>query len=151
DPIDPFTGTLSRAWFQDEVVVIEDLPSVWRSQRRFAGRWIAIRATSHTPAFTPVLEALAFHQEGAEVADLTTDPGLPADLAAIDLVARRTLRNCLQTVLEDGPKRDRRLWLGDLRLQALADAVTFRRFDVVRRCLHLLAAFSRDDGLIGVC
>lgn len=151
DPIEPFTGTLSRAWFQDEVVVVEDLPAVWRAQRRFAGRWIAIRATSHTPAFTPRLEAVVFHQEGAEVDDLSPDPGLPEDLAAIDLVARRTLRNCLQTVLEDGPKRDRRLWLGDLRLQALADAVTFRRVDVVRRCLHLLAAFSRDDGLIGVC
>lgn len=28
--------------------------------------------------------------------------------------------DCMQSVFEDGPKRDRRLWLGDLRLQALA-------------------------------
>jgi hypothetical protein len=31
----------------------------------------------------------------------------------------------MQEVFEDGPKRDRRLWLGDLRLQALVNDVTF--------------------------
>ncbi|MBA0900693.1 sugar hydrolase, partial [Escherichia coli] len=47
-------------------------------------------------------------------------PAVIADpqLKAIDDVAVRTLKNCMQEVFEDGPKRDRRLWLGDLRLQA---------------------------------
>ena len=46
------------------------------------------------------------------------------DDAALDRVSQRTLRDCMQTVFEDGPKRDRRLWLGDLRLQALANYAT---------------------------
>jgi hypothetical protein len=48
--------------------------------------------------------------------------------------------NCMQEVFEDGPKRDRRLWLGDLRLQALVNDVTFGHHDLVRRCLYLLPA-----------
>ena len=36
---------------------------------------------------------------------------------------------------EDGPKRDRRLWLGDLRLEALANYETYRNFDLVKRLL----------------
>jgi hypothetical protein len=36
---------------------------------------------------------------------------------------------------EDGPKRDRRLWLGDLRLEALANYETYRNFDLVKRSL----------------
>jgi alpha-L-rhamnosidase len=31
-------------------------------------------------------------------------------LRRIDTVSLRTLRNCMQTVYEDGPRRDRRLW-----------------------------------------
>ena len=45
----------------------------------------------------------------------------------------------MQTVFEDEPKRDRRLWLGDLRLEALANYETYRNFDIVKRSLYLLA------------
>ncbi|WP_309121157.1 hypothetical protein [Paenibacillus sp.] len=40
---------------------------------------------------------------------------VPDDLAAMDRIAVKTLQDCMQTVYEDGPKRDRRLWIGDLR------------------------------------
>ena len=33
-------------------------------------------------------------------------------------------------------------WLGDLRLQALANYGTFRNFDLVKRCLYLLEEVS---------
>ena len=68
-------------------------------------------------------------------------PAVIADpqLKAIDDVAVRTLKNCMQEVFEDGPKRDRRLWLGDLRLQAQVNDVTFGHHDLVRRCLYLLS------------
>ena len=33
----------------------------------------------------------------------------------LDRVSLRTLHNCMQSVFEDGPKRDRRLWLGRLK------------------------------------
>ena len=64
-----------------------------------------------------------------------------ADDEALDRVARHTLRDCMQTVFEDGPKRDRRLWLGDLRLQALANYATYRNYDLVKP-LYLLAGIG---------
>jgi hypothetical protein len=63
-------------------------------------------------------------------------------------VAVLTLQNCMQEVFEDGPKRDRRLWLGDLRLQALVNDVTFAHHDLVRRCLYLFAGHTREDGMV---
>ncbi|KDM21338.1 hypothetical protein AE02_03141, partial [Klebsiella variicola] len=77
-------------------------------------------------------------------------PAVIADpqLKAIDSVAVRTLQNCMQEVFEDGPKRDRRLWLGDLRLQALVNDVTFGHHDLVRRCLYLFAGHTREDGMV---
>jgi len=57
----------------------------------------------------------------------------------------------MQTVFEDGPKRDRRLWLGDLRLQALASYATYRNYDLVKRSLYLLAGTATPQGLVGTC
>jgi len=54
----------------------------------------------------------------------------------------------MQTVLEDGPKRDRRLWIGDLRLQALANYVSSNNADIIKRSLYLLAYCAREDGLL---
>jgi hypothetical protein len=50
----------------------------------------------------------------------------------------------MQRVFEDGPKRDRRLWTGDLRLEALANYYTFGNMELVKRCLYLFAAAERD-------
>ena len=74
-----------------------------------------------------------------------------ADEIQLDRAAQRTLRNCMQEVVLDGPKRDRRLWLGDLRLEAQVNAVTFRNFDLFERCIYLLAAFPLADGQIPAC
>lgn len=54
----------------------------------------------------------------------------------------------MHTVFEDGTKRDRRLWLGDLRLQALANYATFDNTALVKRCLYLFAAMPTADGRI---
>ena len=69
----------------------------------------------------------------------------------LDRVSLRTLQNCMQSVFEDGPKRDRRLWLGDLRLQALANYETFHNMDLVKRCLYLFAAQTKDNGQVSAC
>ena len=45
-------------------------------------------------------------------------------------------------------KRDRRLWLGDLRLQALANYMTFDQHTLVKRCLYLFAAMTTQEGKI---
>nr|MBA3686947.1 hypothetical protein [Planctomycetota bacterium] len=154
EPFDPLTakpGWLSTAWQQDEVITCDDLPASFALPRRYAFRYLRIEVIEPRGAFTIALAGCRCVQEGVDVADIVTDPTLPGDLAAIDAVARRTLRNCMHTVFEDGPKRDRRLWIGDLRLQALANAVTFRRFDLVKRSLYLLAAFAREDGALSGC
>ena len=69
----------------------------------------------------------------------------------LDRVSLRTLHNCMQSVFEDGPKRDRRLWLGDLRLQALANYETFHNMDLVKRCLYLFAGQTKDNGQVSAC
>ncbi len=70
-------------------------------------------------------------------------------LAKMDQIACRTLHNCMQQVFEDGPKRDRRLWMGDLRIQALTNYETYNNNDMVKACLYLFAALpmeKRKDG-----
>ena len=73
------------------------------------------------------------------------------EMEQICRVSLRTLKNCMQDVFEDGPKRDRRLWLGDLRLQALSDYASFKNYDLVKRCLYLFAGMTRQDGKISAC
>jgi alpha-L-rhamnosidase len=51
----------------------------------------------------------------------------------------------MQTVFEDRLRRDRRLWIGDLRLQALTNYCTFKGYDLVKRCLFLFTAPSQKD------
>lgn len=65
-----------------------------------------------------------------------------------DAVSVRTLRQCMQTVFEDGPKRNRRLWLDDLRLQALTNYVSFRDYALVKRCLLLFLHQHNKNCLI---
>lgn len=50
-----------------------------------------------------------------------------------------------------GPKRDRRLWIGDLRMQALANYETFKNYDLVKRCLYLFAGSTLENGRVGAC
>lgn len=73
-------------------------------------------------------------------------------LRQIDDAAMVTLRDCMQTVYEDGPRRDQRLWIGDLRLQALASYATYKDRDLVKRCLYLFAAMPFDaEGKLCAC
>ena len=58
----------------------------------------------------------------------------------------------MHLVFEDGPKRDRRLWIGDLRLQALANYYSIKNYDLVfKGCLYLFAGLPEDNGQIGAC
>jgi hypothetical protein len=91
------------------------------------------------------LEAKSLTSAGKDLGEPTAISPL---LNKVDSLSLITLRNCMQTVLEDGPKRDRRLWIGDLRLQALANYVSFDNADIIKRCLYLLAYCAREDGLL---
>jgi len=149
EPFYPYKGWLSESWLPEEVVTIDIVPSSVRLPRRYAFRFVKIELLG-----LPIGRKIALRNVRAHA--LTSATGtvpalskrLPADLHEMDRVAAATLRDCMQTVFEDGPRRDQRLWTGDLRLQALTSYVTFPNNDLVKRCLYLLAAFPREDGLL---
>jgi hypothetical protein len=152
EPFDPYPGTLTRAWLQDEVVNIDDVPQTVRLPRRYAFRYVKITVVSSSRHGR--FGFAGFSAEAVTSADeRALAPFTPrnADEATLDRVACRTLRDCMQTVFEDGPKRDRRLWLGDLRLQALANYVTYRHYGLVKRSLYILAGTATPHGLVGTC
>ncbi len=144
-----YTGTLSRAWIQDEIVTLDDMPQTYTLPRIYAMRYVFVEVIA-TPNRL-VFEDIRFTARSA-VRDLVPPlPHFSPEETELDRAAQRTLRNCMQGVLLDGPKRDRRLWLGDLRLEAQVNAVTFRRFDIIERSIYLLAAFPQENGGIPAC
>ena len=151
EPLYPYQGELSQSWLPDERVNIDYLPQSVRLSRRYAFRYVKIEIVDTSPGFGVRFESLkAYAVTSARVVPPALSTGTPL-LKRIDAVAVATLRDCMQTTFEDGPRRDQRLWIGDLRLQALTNYLTFRQNDVVRRCLYLFAAFPRDDGLVAAC
>ncbi len=152
EPFDPYRGMLSRAWLQDEVINIDVLPATIRMPRRYAFRYLKIEVIDTSPNYGLRFSAIQADAVSSAVANPASLPSnVPELLRQIDRVSIATLRDCMQTVFEDGPKRDRRLWIGDMRLQALTNYATFRNFDLVKRCLYLFAAFPREDGLLPAC
>lgn len=150
DPYDHSNNALSRSWLQDEIVNIDIVPQTVILPRRYAFRYVKIEIIDTAPAykirFADISCITCSSADASRVAPLPAT--VPEDVRVIDEVALRTLHNCMQTVFEDGPKRDRRLWLGDLRLQALANYVSFRNYDLVKRCLLLFGGLCAQDGLV---
>ncbi len=147
-----YDGWISRGWIQEEFIHVDVLPAELKLPRRYAFRYMEIEAIDTSLKWQMVVEDVTC----VSVSAVTMDEAKPFEtedemLQALDKVSLRTLMNCMQSVFEDGPKRDRRLWLGDLRLQALANYDTFRNFDLVKRCLYLFAAQTREDGLVSAC
>lgn len=140
------TGT-SSSWLPDEVVNVDWLPTEVSLPRRYSFRFVRIQVLATSPRYSVVFKDIQVMAVSAVDPDTAVSP-LPIDdgeLREIDNISMTTLRDCMQTVFEDGPRRDRRLWLGDLRLQALSNYHTFKNFQLVKRCLYLFAAVPRDD------
>ena len=152
EPFDPYTGGLTRAWLQDETINIDEVPQTVRLPRRYAFRYLKVTVVSCSTN-----GRAGFSEIGAEAVSSADEkqlaPFAPRNDgdAALDRVARATLRDCMQTVFEDGPKRDRRLWLGDTRLQAIANYATYRNYGLVKRSLYVLAGTATDKGLVATC
>ncbi|MBQ6470666.1 MAG: hypothetical protein IJJ33_01660 [Victivallales bacterium] len=145
-----YQGGLAVGWMQEETSRVMSPSPCVRLPNRMALRYLLIEALSAPGrAALSDIRLRASSAVGAEIPP--PPPGLDGLEQKIHQTACRTLRNCMQGVFEDGPKRDRRLWLGDLRLQALANAVTYRNAELVERSLYLLAADTGDDGLFPSC
>ncbi len=147
-----YDGWISRVWIQEEYIHVDILPAELKLPRRYAFRYMEIEAIDTSLKWQLVVEDVTCISVSAasmdEVKHIESEDEMVRSLNRVSL---RTLMNCMQSVFEDGPKRDRRLWLGDLRLQALTNYVTFRNFDLVKRCLYLFAGQTRDDGLVSAC
>lgn len=147
-----YDGWISRGWIQEEFIHLDDLPAEITLPRRYAFRFLQIKAIDTSAKWRLVVEKAVCKSVSAVREDQAkpyrTDDKL---ISRIDKVSLRTLQNCMQSVFEDGPKRDRRLWLGDLRLQALVDYTTFKNYNLVKRCLYLFAGQTKDDGQVSAC
>ena len=147
-----YIGWLSESWVQQELLHIDTLPAEVRLPRRYAFRYVRVTVIDTSRKYRLVLSGA--HCDAVSCADPIAAPPLrcgDALLKRIDKTSLDTLRECMQEVFEDGPKRDRRLWIGDLRLQALTNYVSFRQNDLVKRCLYLFAGSRFPDGRVSAC
>lgn len=146
-----YHGWISMGWIQQEQIHIDVLPAVLELPRRYAFRYLQIEVLDVSSKYQLMLEdAFCTATTSADESRLASYMGDQRQ-AHLDAVACRTLRECMQDVFEDGPKRDRRLWIGDLRMQALANYETFKNYDLVKRCLYLFAGSTLDQGRVGAC
>ncbi len=143
---DAYSGWISRSWVQKEEIHIDVLPAVYKLERRYAFRYVKIRIISTSDNFKVRITQLKLRAvSSADERKLEHVEMKEAD-QILDRVACRTLHDCMQEVFEDGPKRDRRLWLGDLRLEAIVNYQTYRNYDLVKRCLYLFAGTTLEEG-----
>lgn len=146
-----YHGGLSRSWIQMEQVYIDVLPAVVRLPRRYAFRYLRLEVLGMSRRFRLKINAVSCTARTAADDRRLKPYNGPEQYARLDAIACRTLRECMQEVFEDGPKRDRRLWMGDLRMQALANYETYGDMDLVKKCLYYFAAAAREDGGIPGC
>ena len=145
-----YHGRLSEAWVQEERFKFDELPLEVTLPRRYTARYLLVEVAA-TPSLL-IFDRIDFDTVSAENRLVPPPPQLTEPLDRdIFTVGCRTLRDCMQKLLEDGPKRDRRLWLGDLYLEAKANSVTFRNTRVIERCMYLLASTARPDGSVAAC
>lgn len=147
-----YQGWISKGWIQEEWMHLDELPRLIKMERRYAFRFVKITVLDTSQKFNVIFKQIK-RTRVSSVCEQNAAPVSTEDklLRQIDEASLRTLENCMQTVFEDGPKRDRRLWLGDLRLQALVNYKTFRNNDLVKRCLYLFAGMPNQKGMIPAC
>jgi hypothetical protein len=147
-PFDSCRTGLSRAWLQDEIVTVMTVPDTITIPRRLAFRYVKVELI-HAPNYDFAISDISC--KAVTSASSTPEPLPPATpqiIKDIDRVGLNTLRECMQTVYEDGPKRDQRLWIGDLYLEALANTYSYRNHDLTKRCLYLLAGLADEGGFL---
>ena len=144
-----YDGWLSRSWIQEEFVHVDELPYTLKFTRRYSFRYVELKVIDTSPKWSAVFSnPLVIAESSADCSKLPYIELEDLELQKIYDVGVKTLAECMQNVFEDGPKRDRRLWLGDLRLQALANYATFDNVDLVKRCLYLFAGMTTEEGKI---
>lgn len=149
EPFENYDGWLSSAWLQEETIFVDVLPATIALPRRYAFRYVKFEVLATSQKYQVMFEDIDCRAVTSSDLEAVEALGHPDSLLQkMDEVSIKTLADCMQDVFEDGPKRDRRLWLGDLRLQALANYETFGTNDLVKRCLYLFAGVPNDQGKV---
>lgn len=146
-----YEGWISKGWIQEEWLHIDVFPAEIKMPRRYAFRYVKVEVLDVSSKYALIIDGME-----AETYTSADDEAVGSFYGneleqQLDRVSTRTLRNCMQSVFEDGPKRDRRLWLGDLRLQALANYASYQKNDLVKRCLYLFAGTADEEGKVKAC
>ena len=143
-----YCGTLGCGWLQNELKRVIFTPYTNALERRYSFRYVKIERVDNAQY---AIELSGVYADCVSAVELSQAPKSPTDdeqLKRIYDMSVKTLKECEQDVFEDGPKRDRRLWIGDLRLQALVDYGTFRNTALVERCIYLFAAYRQKGGRV---
>ncbi|MFR8088381.1 MAG: cellobiose phosphorylase [Lachnospirales bacterium] len=152
DRAEDYDGWISRSWIQEEYIHVDVFPAVLMLPRRYAMRFLEITVLDTSRKYKIRLDQVSFLSvsavDASKISSLSYGDAL---LRRMDQVSIKTLEDCMQDVFEDGPKRDRRLWMGDLRLEAIANYETFRNYELVKRCLYLFAGSRLENGAVGAC
>ena len=147
-----YDGWISSSWIQEEYIHVDVFPADLQLSRRYAMRFVEIQVLDTSRKYRIRFDDVSFRAVSAvDMAKVTPLSYGDKLLRRMDRVALKTLEDCMQDVFEDGPKRDRRLWMGDLRLEAIANYETFHHNDLVKRCLYLFAASRLENGAVGAC
>ncbi|MDR1379932.1 MAG: glycoside hydrolase [Tannerella sp.] len=147
-PFDTYRNGLSRAWLQDETVTVMTVPDTITISRRLAFRYVKVELI-HAPNYDFAISDMSCRAvTSASSTPEPLPPSTPQIIREIDRVGLNTLKECMQTVYEDGPKRDQRLWIGDLYLEALANTYSYRNHNLTKRCLYLIAGLADGSGFL---
>lgn len=150
--VEDYQGWICSAWVQQEQVHIDLVPGEYFLPRRYSFRYVKIEVLDVSSKFDLIIEeAKAVALSSADDSRLSAYHSENKELEQLDRIACNTLHDCMQKVFEDGPKRDQRLWMGDLRLQALANYETYQMNDMVKGCLYLFGALPMENGQVGAC
>lgn len=143
--------SISIGWVQRDFKSVAFMPHKTSLERRYSFRYLKLTRVDSV-RFPIMIDSLYLDAVSAVDIDKVKKVKIAdEELKHIDDICVKTLKECEQDVFEDGPKRDRRLWIGDLRLQALVDYETFKNTDLIKRCIYLFAEHRNNKGLVAPC
>ncbi len=150
-PKEEYKGWLGSGWLQYEDKAVVFAPYRTTLERRYAFRYLKIERLDSSRLTVDFTELFATGESAVSLSDAAPYRAKDDEMQRIFDLSVNTLKECEQDVYEDGPKRDRRLWIGDLRLQALTDYGVFGNLDLIRRCIYLHAACLTEEGKVAPC
>ena len=150
-PKEEYVGWLGSGWHQYEEKAVVFCPYRTTLERRYSFRYLRIERLDSSALTVDFTELFATAESAVSLSDAKPFAAKDPLMQKIYDLSVNTLKECEQDVYEDGPKRDRRLWIGDLRLQALTDYGVFRNLDLIRRCIYLHAACLTEEGKVAPC